>query len=80
MTLLADSKDPDQTLRMRRLIWVFAVCICPKTRFRIARPMYTEKIVSYNLPMDYFNYFVIVAVFSCEIAKAVKGILSTSLR
>ena len=26
--LLADSESPDQTARMRRLIWAFAVCIC----------------------------------------------------
>ena len=28
MVLLADSEDPDQTVRMRRLIWAFAVRIC----------------------------------------------------
>ena len=38
MSLLADSKGPDQTARMRRLIWAFAVRICPKKRFRIAWP------------------------------------------
>ena len=32
MILVADSKGPDQTVRMRRLIWAFAVRICPKTR------------------------------------------------
>ena len=36
MILLADKKGPDQTVRMRRLIWVFAVRICPKTRFGMA--------------------------------------------
>ena len=35
----ADSEGPDQTARMRRLIWAFAVRICPKTRFRMARPV-----------------------------------------
>ena len=35
-----DSKCPDQTVWMRRLIWAFAARICPKTRFRIARPVY----------------------------------------
>ena len=34
MILLADSEGPDQTARMNRLIWVFAVRIYPKTRFR----------------------------------------------
>ena len=38
MILLVDSGDPDQTARMHRLIWAFAVRICPKTRFRITRP------------------------------------------
>ena len=38
--LLADIEGPDQTVRMRRLSWAFAVRICLKTRFRIARPSY----------------------------------------
>ena len=29
MILLADNEGPDQTARMRRLIWAFAVCIFP---------------------------------------------------
>ena len=33
MILLADNEGPDQTARMRRLIWAFVVGICPKTRF-----------------------------------------------
>ena len=37
MILLADSEGPDQTARMRSLIWAFAVRICPNTRFPIAR-------------------------------------------
>ena len=36
--LFVDSECPDQTARMRRLIRAFAVRICPKTRFRMARP------------------------------------------
>ena len=39
VTLLADNDGPDQTVRMRRLIWAFAVLINPKTRFRMARPV-----------------------------------------
>ena len=31
MILLADSEGPDQTVRMRRLIWSFAVRMCRKT-------------------------------------------------
>ena len=34
----AVSEGTDQTARMCRLIWAFAVRICPKTRFRKARP------------------------------------------
>ena len=37
MNLLADSEAPNQTARMRSLIWAFAIRICPKTRFRIAQ-------------------------------------------
>ena len=50
--LLAYNEGPDQTARMRRLIWAFAVCICPKTRFRMARPNY--KIVDLSLFYMYF--------------------------
>ena len=39
MILLADREGPDQTARMRRLIWALAVRICPKTCFRNARPI-----------------------------------------
>ena len=38
--LLADSEGPDQPAWMRRLIRAFAVCICPGTCFRMARPIY----------------------------------------
>ena len=40
LILLADSEDPDQTVRMRRLIWAFYVRICPKICFRMARLKY----------------------------------------
>ena len=33
MILLVDSEGPDQTAQMRRLIWAFTVCICPKKCF-----------------------------------------------
>ena len=42
MILLADSEDPDQTARMYSLIWVFAVGICQKTSFRMARPIFSD--------------------------------------
>ena len=35
-SLLADSEGPDQTVRMRRLIWAFTARIYPKTLFRIS--------------------------------------------
>ena len=38
MILLADSKGHHKTARMRRLIRAIAAHICPKTRFRMARP------------------------------------------
>ena len=37
MLLLADSEGPDQPAQLRRLIWAFAVRICPKVRFRMGR-------------------------------------------
>ena len=40
MILLPDSEGADQTAQMRRLIWAFAGRICPKTRYRMARPIY----------------------------------------
>ena len=40
MILLAASKGLDQTARMRKLIWSFAVRICQKKRFRMTRPTY----------------------------------------
>ena len=42
MILLADSEGPDQTARMRRLIWAFATLIMPeKTFLHGAVPMNT---------------------------------------
>ena len=39
MILLADSEGSDQAEGVRRLIWAFAVRICLKTRFHMARPI-----------------------------------------
>ena len=36
--LLANNRDPDLTARMRWLIWTFAVRICQRKRFCMARP------------------------------------------
>ena len=46
MILLADSAGPDQTARMHRLIWVFAVRIYPKIRFRMELPICTRHAAS----------------------------------
>ena len=43
MILFADSEGPDQTAWMHRLIWVFAICICQKTCFRMALPILALK-------------------------------------
>ena len=45
--LLADSRGPDQTLQMHRLIWAFAVCICPKTRFCMAPPTFKSEYLQF---------------------------------
>ena len=37
MILFVDRESPDQTARMRRVIWAFAVRICPKTCLHMAR-------------------------------------------
>ena len=39
MILFTDSKGPDQPAHPRSLIRAFAVRICPKTRFRMTRPI-----------------------------------------
>ena len=51
MILFADSEGPDQTARMRRLIWAFAARICQKTRFRMAGPVF----VTCNFPYLVFT-------------------------
>ena len=42
MILIVGSEGPDQIARMRSLIWAFAVRLCQKTRFRMARPVQSE--------------------------------------
>ena len=42
------SECPDQTARMRRLIWILAVLILPKTRFRMTRPILYYEITGTN--------------------------------
>ena len=53
MILLADSEYPDQTARMRRLIWAFAVHIYPQTRFRVGRLIYQQSLIhGYASPLE----------------------------
>ena len=40
--MLTDSEGLDEIAQMHRLIWAFAVRICPKTRFRMVWPTYTQ--------------------------------------
>ena len=40
----APSEDSDQTARMRRLIWIFAWCTCPKVRFLTRLNCVTEQL------------------------------------
>ena len=47
MILFVDRGGPDQPVRMHRLIWAFAVHICPKIHLRMACP------VSLSGPMQY---------------------------
>ena len=42
MNLFADSEGLDQTARMRRLIEDFTDRICPKTRFRMVWPIFSD--------------------------------------
>ena len=67
MIVLAESECPDQIARMRRLIKAFAVRVCLKTHFRIARPTWWMGIFSWRRnrkglpwkeqPCYYFGYF-----------------------
>ena len=52
MVLLADSDGPDQTASIHRLIWAFAVLICPKTH--MAWPK--QKCVWVNLLINIYKY------------------------
>ena len=40
--MVADSEGPDQTARMRSLIWAFAVRMCPKALFYMAWPIWLQ--------------------------------------
>ena len=51
--LLAGCEGPNQTVRMRRLIWAFAVRICPKTRFRMPESI-IMKTCLYNLEPHFY--------------------------
>ena len=56
MIRLAVSEGSDQTARMRRLIWAFAVRICPKISFHKARPIYISEILKLSIRTDELLY------------------------
>ena len=49
MIVLADREGHDQTARMRRLIWAFAVRIWPKAGFRMLRPIYKVQFINEDI-------------------------------
>ena len=44
------SEDSDQTARMRRLIWIFAWCTCPKVRFMRFGLIYRQIYLTFKWP------------------------------
>ena len=57
------SEDSDQTTRMRRLIWIFAGCTCPKIRFLTLRIKW--KTVPWKKSMSYsFSVLTIHSTFT----------------
>ena len=86
MILFVDSKGPDQTVRMRRLIWAFAVSICPKKPFRIARSIsrpnlrIQEVSFSATIHLSDFIYCILVYLISKvnRLFLAISGKLSLS--
>ena len=55
MILLADNEGPDQTARMRRLIWAVAVRKCPKNAFSHGAVIYLTDINNLHDTQDYSN-------------------------
>ena len=58
MILSVDNEGPEHTVRMRMLIWAFAVCICLKTRFHIARPKYRVYLTIFILNIRTHTLFI----------------------
>ena len=70
MILLEDSECPDQTAPMRRLTWTFAVRLCPKTHFCMARSkLYCVDISQVSLKIaneeNYLDIFLAAAATPC---------------
>ena len=61
MIQLADSEGPDQTAWIGRLIWAFAVCISPKTRFPMVQPVFFICIVLARFLLLTYEFFVLNA-------------------
>ena len=59
-----------KTMRMRRLIWAFAVRIIPKTRFRMAQPMSSLSCMTCATLIFFFFFFFFVEsgprCFDCQ--------------
>ena len=66
MNLLVDSEGPDQTARMCRLIWAFAVCIGLKICFFKARPKCNLLDVGVMLFMEQSHNFAIYDSDPCS--------------
>ena len=57
MIMSADSEGTDQTVRMHRLIWTFALRICPETRIRLPMPKWYNNTLSFiNDKRDNFDF------------------------
>ena len=59
--LLANNRHPDLTARMRWLIWTFAVRICQRKRFCMARPKLFFYLINKSTKMRHIPLFRILA-------------------
>ena len=61
--LHADSRDPDQTGRMSRLIWVLAGCTCHFVGFVMRRPIWRDQYCKNLKNLDTIKFAVITLRF-----------------
>ena len=64
--LLADTEGPDQPAQMRRLIWAFAVRICPKTCSRMAGSILWVNMGVHITQTSYSYGFNVVFLLDCR--------------